>query len=50
VSLNEILNGRLHIIYIINIDDGQVKEMDVDQYFEEILNLISIPNSIIHDQ
>ena len=50
VSLNEILNGRLHMIYIINIDDGQVKEMDVEQYFEEILNLISIPNSIIHDR
>src|ERR687892_1242542 len=50
VSLNEILNGRLHMIYIINIDDGQVMEMDVDSYFEGILNLIAIPNSIINDQ
>ena len=50
VSWDEILNGRLHMIYIINIDDGQVKEMDVDSYFESILNLASLPNSIINDQ
>ena len=30
VTEDEILNGRLHIIYIINIDEGKVIEMDVD--------------------
>ena len=47
VSLNEILNGRLHIIYIINIDDGKVIEMDVESYFEAIGNMISISNTIV---
>ena len=36
VTEDEILNGRLHIIYIINIDAGKVVEMDVDSYFDEI--------------
>jgi hypothetical protein len=36
VTEDEILNGRLHIIYIINIDAGKVIEMDVDSYFDQI--------------
>lgn len=44
VSLNEILNGRLHIIYIINIDEGKVIEMDVESYLQAIGNMISISN------
>ncbi|MBV9178256.1 MAG: hypothetical protein JO327_13495 [Nitrososphaeraceae archaeon] len=47
VSLNEILTGRLHIIYIINIDDGKVIEMDIESYFEAIGNMISISNTIV---
>jgi hypothetical protein len=47
VSLNQILTGRLHIIYIINIDDGKVIEMDVESYFEAISNMISISNTIV---
>jgi hypothetical protein len=47
VSLNQILTGRLHIIYIINIDDGKVVEMDVESYFEAISNMISISNTIV---
>ena len=35
VTEDEILNGRLHIIYIINIDACKVVEMDVDSYFEQ---------------
>ncbi|HEY6165447.1 MAG TPA: hypothetical protein VIW25_11085 [Nitrososphaeraceae archaeon] len=46
VSLNEILNGRLHIIYIINIDEGKVIEMDVESYLQAIGNMISISNTI----
>src|SRR2546427_4954984 len=34
ISLNQILTGRLHMIYIINIDDGRVIEMDVESYFQ----------------
>jgi hypothetical protein len=34
VTEDEILNGRLHITYIINIDAGKVVEMDIDSYFE----------------
>jgi len=41
VTEDEILNGRLHIIYIINIDAGKVVEMDVDSYFEEMGNMLS---------
>lgn len=47
VSSNEILNGRLHMIYVINIDDGKVIEMDVDSYFEAIRNMISLSNTSI---
>jgi hypothetical protein len=47
VTLNQILAGRLHIIYIINIDDGKVIEMDVESYFEAIRNMISISNAIV---
>jgi hypothetical protein len=36
VTEDELLNGRLHIIYIINIDAGKVVEMDVDSYFDQI--------------
>ncbi|HET7391554.1 MAG TPA: hypothetical protein VFJ51_12075 [Nitrososphaeraceae archaeon] len=50
VSLNQILTGRLHIIYIINIDDGKVIEMDVESYFEAISNMISISNTIVGNQ
>ena len=34
VTFNQILNGRLHMIYIINIDTAGVIEMDVESYFE----------------
>lgn len=34
VTISDILNARLHIIYVINIDDGVVHEMDVDSYFD----------------
>jgi hypothetical protein len=34
VTISDILNARLHIIYVINIDDGIVHEMDVDSYFD----------------
>jgi hypothetical protein len=45
VSFGEILNSHLHMIYIINVDRGKVKEMDVDSYFEAIEGMVS--NSIL---
>jgi hypothetical protein len=45
VSLGEILNSHLHIIYIINVDKGSVKEMDVDSYFEAIEGMV--PNAFL---
>jgi hypothetical protein len=41
VTQDEILNGRLHIIYLINIDAGKVVEMDVDSYFEQVGDMLS---------
>jgi hypothetical protein len=41
VTEDEILNGRLHITYIINIDVGKVVEMDIDSYFEHVGHMLS---------
>lgn len=41
VTEEEILNGRLHITYIINIDAGKVVEMDIDSYFEHVGGMLS---------
>jgi hypothetical protein len=41
VTEDEILNGRLHITYIINIDGGKVIEMDTDSYFEHVGSMLS---------
>jgi hypothetical protein len=41
VTEDEILNGRLHITYIINIDAGKVIEMDIDSYFEHVGDMLS---------
>jgi hypothetical protein len=34
VSEEDIVNGRIHMIYIIDIDQGNVIEIDVDSYFD----------------
>lgn len=36
IEADDILNGRLHVIYIIDIDEGKIKEMDVETYFDEL--------------
>ena len=41
VTEDEILNARLHITYIINIDAGKVVEMDIDSYFDHIGHMLS---------
>ena len=41
VSFSEILNSHLHMVYIINVDQGKVTEMDVDSYFDAIEGMIT---------
>lgn len=41
VEEEDILNSRLHMIYIINIDAGKVVEMDVDSYLESVGEMLS---------
>lgn len=41
VEEEDILNSRLHMIYIINIDAGRVAEMDVDSYMESVSEMLS---------
>jgi hypothetical protein len=41
VEEEDILNARLHMIYIINIDAGKVTEMDVDSYLESTGDMIA---------
>ena len=41
ISFSEILNSRLHIIYIINVDQGKVTEMDVDSYVDATVGMVS---------
>lgn len=41
VEDEDIINARLHMIYIINIDTGRVTEMDVDSYLESVGSMIS---------
>lgn len=41
VSFNEILNSHLHMIYIINVDQGKVTEMDIDSYFDAVEGMAS---------
>jgi hypothetical protein len=41
LSFSEILNSHLHMVYIINVDQGKVTEMDVDSYFDAVEGMIS---------
>ena len=36
IEIDDILNGRLHMIYIIDIDEGKILEMDVETYFDQL--------------
>ena len=45
VSENDIQTARLHMIYIINIDDGRIIEMDIESYFEAIGTMMSLSDS-----
>jgi hypothetical protein len=41
VTEDELLNARLHMVYIINTDAGKVTEMDVDSYLDRFDGLLS---------
>lgn len=41
VTEDELLNARLHMVYIINTDAGKVSEMDVDSYLDRFDGLLS---------
>lgn len=45
VTEDEILNARLHMVYIINIDAGKVVEMDLESYFDQVGGMISASGS-----
>ena len=47
VTEEEIINGRIHMIYIIDIDQGNVIEMDVESYFDSVSFMMPI-SSIIY--
>ena len=42
VSDEDILNARLQLIYVINVDVGRVEEVDVDSYVEQSRDLVSV--------
>lgn len=42
LEIQEILNARLHMIYVINVDEGKVIETDIDSYFKIIAPLIAL--------
>ena len=47
IEVEDILNGRLHMIYIIDIDEGKIQEMDAETYFDELKIAFELSNRII---
>ena len=47
IEVDDILNGRLHMIYIIDIDEGGIREMDVETYFDELQIAFDLSTSIM---
>lgn len=41
VTEDDILNARLHMVYLINTDAGKVVEMDVDTYLENVGGMLA---------
>ncbi|NOJ28288.1 MAG: hypothetical protein DA330_09795 [Nitrososphaera sp.] len=41
VTEDDILNARLHMVYLINTDAGKVVEMDVDTYLENVGEMLA---------
>jgi hypothetical protein len=42
LETQEILNARLHRMYVLNVDEGKVIETDIDSYFKIIASLIAL--------
>lgn len=49
IEVDDILNGRLHTIYIIDIDEGKIQEMDVETYFEQLQIAFDLSTRIIEN-
>src|ERR687892_907971 len=49
VEVEDILDGRLHMIYVIDIERGKIREMDVETYFEELKIASDISTRIIEN-
>jgi hypothetical protein len=47
IEVDDILNGRLHMIYIIDIDEGKIQEMDVETYLDELQIASELSNRIM---
>lgn len=50
LEIQEILNARLHMIYVINVDEGRIIEADVESYFKmhvSSLSLVGFKSGII---
>jgi hypothetical protein len=47
IEVDDILNGRLHMIYIIDIDEGKIQEMDVETYFDQLQIAFDLSTRII---
>ncbi len=44
ISIEEILNARLYMIYVINVDEATVSELSPQEYYENIKQLVKITN------
>ena len=49
IEVDDILNGRLHTIYIIDIDEGKIQELVVETYFEQLLIAFDLSTRIIEN-
>ena len=49
VEVGDILDGRLHMIYVIDIEGGKIHEMDVETYFDELKIASDLSTGIIEN-
>jgi hypothetical protein len=49
VEVGDILDGRLHMIYVIDIEGGKIHEMDVETYFDDLKIASDLSTRIIEN-
>lgn len=47
IEIDDIFNGRLHVVYIIDIDEGKIHEMDVDSYFDQLRIAVNLSSKVM---